>query len=131
MQEKYPQMILSMGHCLIESLSDIIVLLDFALEWVKVPGSHVLFNQGDNADAIYIVLNGRLRSVIRDATKKSRYMANMARVSLSENWKCLLFQRDHTPCTRFVKLNWLDFHDIYLKFWLENTLLQQLRFREL
>lgn len=66
LQEKYPQIILSMAKTLTESLSDIIVLLDFALEWVQVPGSHVLFNQGDAADAIYIVLNGRLRSVLRD-----------------------------------------------------------------
>lgn len=69
MQEKYPQILLSMANTLTESLSSIIILLDFALEWIQVPGSHVLFNEGDDADAIYIVLNGRLRSVYKEATK--------------------------------------------------------------
>lgn len=69
LSEKYPLMLLGMANTLTGSLSDLMILLDFALEWVQVPGGHVLFNEGDDADAIYIVLNGRLRSVARDSKK--------------------------------------------------------------
>jgi lysophospholipid hydrolase len=40
--------------------------IDFALEWVQVNAGQVIYNQGDESDAIYIVLNGRLRA-IKDA----------------------------------------------------------------
>lgn len=65
--ERYPMFLLGMANTLTGILPSLIVMLDFALDWVQVPGSHVLFNEGDDADAIYIVLNGRLRSVTKDA----------------------------------------------------------------
>lgn len=66
--EKYPLILLGMAYMLTSSLSDLMILLDFALEWVQIPGGHMLFNEGDPADSIYIVLNGRLRSFVREGT---------------------------------------------------------------
>lgn len=73
--EKYPLLLLGMAYTLTSSLSDLIILLDFALEWVQIPGGHMLFNEGDDADSIYIVLNGRLRSVARDSNNNLKIHA--------------------------------------------------------
>ena len=40
-----------------------ILHIDFALEWVQVNASQVLFHNNEESEAIYIVLNGRLRLV--------------------------------------------------------------------
>jgi lysophospholipid hydrolase len=42
----------------------LILHIDFALEWVQVDAGQVIYHQGDESDAIYIVLNGRLRLVL-------------------------------------------------------------------
>ena len=39
--------------------------IDFALDWVHIEAGKALFRQGDKPDSIYIVLNGRLRSVMQ------------------------------------------------------------------
>jgi len=48
--------------------------IDFALEWVHVGAGQVIHHQGDESDAIYIVLNGRLRSVLEKADGKMQVL---------------------------------------------------------
>ena len=38
--------------------------IDFALDWIHIEAGKALFRQGDKPDSIFIVLNGRLRSVM-------------------------------------------------------------------
>ncbi len=38
--------------------------MDFALDWVHIQSGRALFRQEDPADGTYIVLSGRLRSVL-------------------------------------------------------------------
>lgn len=64
--ERYPVVLLTMAKRLTTLLPRLIQHIDFALEWVQVNAGQVIYNQGDESDAIYIVLNGRLR-VIQDA----------------------------------------------------------------
>ncbi|TGZ84609.1 lysophospholipase nte1 [Ascodesmis nigricans] len=64
--EKYPVVLLTMAKRLTSLLPRLILHIDFALEWLQVPAGQVLHHQGDESDAIYIVLNGRLRSVVED-----------------------------------------------------------------
>lgn len=64
--ERYPVVLLTMAKRLTTLLPRLIQHIDFALEWVQVNAGQVIYNQGDESDAIYIVLNGRLRA-IRDA----------------------------------------------------------------
>ncbi|KAG0650516.1 Lysophospholipase NTE1 [Hyphodiscus hymeniophilus] len=54
--EKYPVVLLTMAKR----------LTNFALEWVQVNAGQVIYHQGDDSDAIYIVLNGRLRLVLNN-----------------------------------------------------------------
>jgi lysophospholipid hydrolase len=62
--EKYPVILLTMAKRLTSLLPRLILHIDFALEWVQVDAGQVIYHQGDDSDAIYIVLNGRLRAVI-------------------------------------------------------------------
>ena len=62
--EKYPVVLLTMAKRLTSLLPRLILHIDFALEWVQVNAGEVIYRQGDESDAIYIVLNGRLRLVL-------------------------------------------------------------------
>lgn len=61
--DRYPIILLTMAKRLTHILPRLILHLDFALEWVQVNAGQVIFHGGDESDAIYIVLNGRLRLV--------------------------------------------------------------------
>ena len=64
MVERYPVVLLTMAKRLTSLLPRLILHIDFALEWVQVNAGQVIHHQGDESDAIYIVLNGRLRAVL-------------------------------------------------------------------
>ncbi|MCJ1316934.1 phosphatidylcholine and lysophosphatidylcholine phospholipase [Xylographa vitiligo] len=61
--EKYPVVLLTMAKRLTSLLPRLILHIDFALEWVQVDAGEVIHHQNDESDAIYIVLNGRLRAI--------------------------------------------------------------------
>lgn len=60
--EKYPVVLLTMAKRLTTLLPRLILHIDFALEWMQINAGQAIFNQGEDSDAIYIVLNGRLRA---------------------------------------------------------------------
>ena len=62
--EKYPVVLLTMAKRLTSLLPRLILHIDFALEWVQVNAGQIIHHQGDESDAIYIVLNGRLRAIL-------------------------------------------------------------------
>jgi predicted acylesterase/phospholipase RssA/CRP-like cAMP-binding protein len=62
--DKYPIVLLTMAKRLTSLLPRLLLHIDFALEWVQVNAGQVIHHQGDDSDAIYLVLNGRLRSVL-------------------------------------------------------------------
>ncbi len=62
--EKYPVVLLTMAKRLTSLLPRLILHIDFALEWVQVNAGQVIYHQNDDSDAIYIVLNGRLRAIL-------------------------------------------------------------------
>lgn len=62
--EKFPVVLLTMAKRLTSLLPRLILHIDFALEWVQVNAGQVIHHEGDESDAIYIVLNGRLRAVL-------------------------------------------------------------------
>ncbi|RDA95174.1 hypothetical protein CP533_1895 [Ophiocordyceps camponoti-saundersi (nom. inval.)] len=61
--DRYPIVLLTMAKRLTHILPRLILHIDFALEWVQVNAGQVIYHGGDESDAIYIVLNGRLRLV--------------------------------------------------------------------
>lgn len=64
MVEKFPVILLTMAKRLTSLLPRLILHIDFALEWVQIDAGQVIHHQGDESDAIYIVLNGRLRAIL-------------------------------------------------------------------
>ncbi|KAL6946975.1 hypothetical protein ACO0QE_001832 [Hanseniaspora vineae] len=62
--DKYFMIYLRIAETLIFSLSSNILKLDYALEWIHLGASELLFKKGDQADAIYVVLSGRLREFL-------------------------------------------------------------------
>jgi len=61
--EKYPIVLLTMAKRLTNLLPRLLLHIDFALEWVQVDAGQVIFNKDEESEAIYLVLNGRLRLV--------------------------------------------------------------------
>ncbi|PNY26541.1 Lysophospholipase NTE1 [Tolypocladium capitatum] len=61
--DRYPIVLLTMAKRLTSILPRLILHIDFALEWVQVNAGQVIYHSGDESEAIYIVLNGRLRLV--------------------------------------------------------------------
>jgi lysophospholipid hydrolase len=61
--DRYPIILLTMAKRLTSLLPRLILHIDFALEWLQVNAGQVIFHGGDESEAIYLVLNGRLRLV--------------------------------------------------------------------
>ncbi|KAF2487776.1 hypothetical protein BDY17DRAFT_289660 [Neohortaea acidophila] len=70
--ERYPIVLLTMAKRLTSLLPRLILHIDFALEWVQVNSGQVLYHQKEESDAIYIVLNGRLRSIQENSDGKMK-----------------------------------------------------------
>lgn len=73
--ERYPVILLTMAKRLTSLLPRLILHIDFALEWIQVDAGQVIYHQGDESDAIYIVLNGRLRAVLEKDDSPVRVVA--------------------------------------------------------
>ncbi|CAK7230114.1 phosphatidylcholine and lysophosphatidylcholine phospholipase [Sporothrix eucalyptigena] len=61
--DRYPIVLLTMAKRLTHILPRLILHIDFALEWLQVNAGQVIFHKNQESEAIYIVLNGRLRLV--------------------------------------------------------------------
>ncbi|NWH81414.1 PLPL7 protein, partial [Piaya cayana] len=60
-----PSVVLGVAHTVVKRMSPFVRQIDFALDWMEVEAGRAVYRQGDKSDCAYIVLNGRLRSVIR------------------------------------------------------------------
>lgn len=78
-----PTVVLAVAHTIVKRLSMFVRSIDFALDWVHIEAGKALFRQGDKPDSIFIVLNGRLRSVMEeqsaDETSKKRLIGEYGR----------------------------------------------------
>ncbi|KAI8635310.1 patatin-like phospholipase [Xylariaceae sp. FL1651] len=61
--ERYPIVLLTMAKRLTSLLPRLLLHIDFALEWVQVNAGEIIFNKDEESEAIYLVLNGRLRLI--------------------------------------------------------------------
>ncbi|KAF9214459.1 phosphatidylcholine and lysophosphatidylcholine phospholipase [Podila verticillata] len=68
--ERNPTVLLTLAKRLITLVSPMVLQLDYAMEWMQVNASQVLHRQGDDSDSIYIVLNGRLRTIVESEPGK-------------------------------------------------------------
>ncbi|CAG8445117.1 7489_t:CDS:10 [Acaulospora morrowiae] len=61
--ERNPIVLLTLAKRLTRLLSPLVLHIDYALDWVHVNAGQVLYREGDLSDSIYIVLNGRVRTI--------------------------------------------------------------------
>lgn len=67
---KYPHVALRLAVSVIDNLSPYVRSIDFALEWHQLESGKALYKQNQEADSTYVVLSGRLRSVITISNRK-------------------------------------------------------------
>ncbi|KAL0979156.1 hypothetical protein UPYG_G00181440 [Umbra pygmaea] len=66
-----PRVVLNVAHTVVKRVSGFVRQIDFALDWMAVEAGRAVYRQGDKSDSTFIVLSGRLRSVIaKDNGKK-------------------------------------------------------------
>ena len=61
----HPLVVLTVASYIVKRMSPFVRQIDFALEWNLVESGSALFRQNVKAENIYIVLNGRLRSILK------------------------------------------------------------------
>ncbi|XP_057578840.1 patatin-like phospholipase domain-containing protein 7 isoform X3 [Hippopotamus amphibius kiboko] len=77
-----PAVVLGMAHTVVQRVSSFVRQMDFALDWMEVEAGRAIYRQGDKSDCTYIVLSGRLRSVIRKDDGKKRLAGEYGRGDL-------------------------------------------------
>ncbi|XP_053154789.1 patatin-like phospholipase domain-containing protein 6 isoform X11 [Hemicordylus capensis] len=77
-----PSVVLSVAHTVAARMSPFVRQMDFAIDWMAVEAGRALYRQGDKSDCTYIVLNGRLRSVIQKGNGKKELVGEYGRGDL-------------------------------------------------
>lgn len=81
MKEK-PSIVLHIARTVIRRLSPFVRQVDFALDWVFLESGRAVYRQNDDSDSTYIVLSGRLRSVITTKNDKKEIVAEYGKGDL-------------------------------------------------
>ncbi|XP_008046035.1 patatin-like phospholipase domain-containing protein 7, partial [Carlito syrichta] len=79
---KQPPVVLGVAHTVVKRMSSFVRQIDFALDWMEVEAGRAIYRQGDRSDCTYIVLSGRLRSVVRKDDGKKRLAGEYGRGDL-------------------------------------------------
>ncbi|KAJ8005902.1 hypothetical protein DPEC_G00122720 [Dallia pectoralis] len=74
-----PTVVLNVAHTVVRRLSGFVRQIDFALDWMAVEAGRAVYRQGDKSDSTFIVLSGRLRSVIAKDTGKKELSGEYGR----------------------------------------------------
>ncbi|KRX96135.1 Neuropathy target esterase [Trichinella pseudospiralis] len=61
---EYPRVVVNVASAAVESYSDFVKEFDMAVDWEICESGKALYKQNEQADALYVVLSGRLRSVL-------------------------------------------------------------------
>lgn len=77
-----PKIVLHVAHIVVRRLSPFVRQIDFAMDWIFLEGGRALYRQGDESDCTYIVLSGRLRSVMTRADGKKQLVGEHGRGDL-------------------------------------------------
>ncbi|KAG5683909.1 hypothetical protein PVAND_013168 [Polypedilum vanderplanki] len=81
MQQK-PSIVLDLANSIVKSLSPLVRQCDFALDWIFLESGRAVYRQDELSDCTYIVLNGRLRSVITHENGKKEIVGEYGKGDL-------------------------------------------------
>ena len=74
-----PRAVCGIAFDLVQRLSPIVRQIDFALDWTELEAGKALYRQGDEANTAYIILNGRVRSVVKRSDGKKELVDEFGR----------------------------------------------------
>ncbi|KAM9858189.1 LOW QUALITY PROTEIN: patatin-like phospholipase domain-containing protein 7 [Aulostomus maculatus] len=77
-----PRVVLNVAHTVVKRVSPFVRQIDFALDWVAVEAGRAIYRQRDKSDSTFIVLSGRLRSVIEKEDGKKELTGEYGRGDL-------------------------------------------------
>lgn len=80
--KKQPSIVLQAAHTIVSRMSSFVRQIDFALDWTMLEAGRALFRQDDPCNSIYIILTGRLRSIITSANNKKELVGEYGRGDL-------------------------------------------------
>ena len=104
----YPKVVLNLAHTVVSRLSSFVRQIDFALDWVLVEAGKALYSQGEPSDCLYIVLNGRLRSVKEHQNGKKEMVCEFGRS------ECVGLVDSYTDQPRSTSALWSNFQGMLL-----------------
>ena len=83
LMERHPYIAVNLAMSVVSNLSPDVRSIDFALEWMLLESGKALYKQNAEAESTYVVLSGRLRSVItRQGGSKREMVAEFGRGEL-------------------------------------------------
>ncbi|XP_075885209.1 patatin-like phospholipase domain-containing protein 7 [Nelusetta ayraudi] len=77
-----PQVVLNVAHTVVKRMSSFVRQIDFALDWMALEAGRAVYRQGEKSDSTFIVLSGRLRSVILKEDGKKELVGEYGRGDL-------------------------------------------------
>uniref|UniRef100_UPI003AAFE0D7 patatin-like phospholipase domain-containing protein 7 n=1 Tax=Centroberyx gerrardi TaxID=166262 RepID=UPI003AAFE0D7 len=77
-----PTVVLNVAHTVVRRMSSFVRQIDFALDWMAVEAGRAVYRQGEKSDSTFIVLSGRLRSVIMKEDGKKELTGEYGRGDL-------------------------------------------------
>ncbi|XP_011863484.1 PREDICTED: neuropathy target esterase sws isoform X1 [Vollenhovia emeryi] len=77
-----PTVVLHVANTVVRRLSPFVRQVDFALDWLFLESGRAVYRQGDESDSTFIVLSGRLRSVITYKNGKKEPVAEYGKGDL-------------------------------------------------
>jgi len=70
------------AHLVVTRLSPFVRQIDFAMDWTFLESGRALYKQREESDCTYIVLSGRLRSVLTTTDEKKQLVGEYGRGDL-------------------------------------------------
>ena len=80
--KEQPSIVLNVGRSVVRRMSAFVRQIDFALDWMQIDASHALYRQGEHADSVFIILSGRLRSIVQLVSNKKELVGEYGRGEL-------------------------------------------------
>lgn len=81
MQQR-PTVVLDIANSVVKGLSALVRQCDFALDWIFLESGRAVYRQDETSDCTYIVLNGRLRSVVTHPNGKKEIVGEYGKGDL-------------------------------------------------
>ncbi|KAJ8985655.1 hypothetical protein NQ317_015151 [Molorchus minor] len=82
MMKENPRVVLYIAHLVVRRLSPFVRQVDFALDWLFIESGRAVYRQDDESDSTYIVISGRLRSVITHKNGKKELVGEYGKGDL-------------------------------------------------